>query len=360
MFVEHIYTIAAYKKQAEKQKRRILPQLYRAGGESADIRQKAASLSKKTPRGGGIMEEVSRGEARRAFRPGGRSGGEGRMTVWIDLLIIDNFCADAALLYCAVKTVKGRARPLRILLAALFGTALGVGYTLFRLYYSVPAPLDLFVRYGVAFLLPLPAARFRKKRTCALCSLAFVGYMAAFAGVLTALFPAETAGGEGSVVFVAGSIPSGALAAGCVAFAAGAVHLVRRLGARARGAALTFACVLRLGEREVKVQGFSDTGNRLTDGRGMPVAVCDRLAALALVRGQSPPREEIEANTVNGKTLLTAFRIDEIRIYCGKGENIIRDVTVAVSAAPLAGEYALILPAAFTAEEQFARRREGC
>ena len=64
------------------------------------------------------------------------------MVVWLDLLIIDNFCADAALLYCAVKTVKGQARPLRILFAALLGTALGVGYTLFRLCFSVPAAGD--------------------------------------------------------------------------------------------------------------------------------------------------------------------------------------------------------------------------
>lgn len=305
------------------------------------------------------MEALSREEGC-AAPACGSSGRVRPMTVWIDLLIIDNFCADAALLYCAVKTVKGRAQPLRILLTALLGTALGVGYTLFRLYFSVPAPLDACVRYGVALLLPLPAARFRRKRTYALCSIAFVGYMAAFAGILTALFPAQAAGGEGSVVFVAGSIPSGVLVAGCALLAAAAVRVVRRLGARAKGAALTYPCVLRLGERELKVQGFSDTGNRLTDGRGLPVAVCDRLAALALVRGQSPPREEIEANTVNGKTFLTAFRIDEIRIYCGKGENIIKDVTVAVSAVPLAGEYALILPAAYTQEEQFARRREGC
>ena len=141
------------------------------------------------------------------------------MVVWLDLLIIDNFCADAALLYCAVKTVKGQARPLRILFAALLGTALGVGYTLFRLYFSVPAAVDAVVKYGVALALPLPAAKFRTRRACALCCMAFVAYMAAFAGILTALFPAQAEGETGGVVFVAESIPSGVLVAGCVLFA---------------------------------------------------------------------------------------------------------------------------------------------
>ena len=269
------------------------------------------------------------------------------MVVWLDLLIIDNFCADAALLYCAVKTVKGQARPLRILFAALLGTALGVGYTLFRLYFSVPAAVDAVVKYGVALALPLPAAKFRTRRACALCCMAFVAYMAAFAGILTALFPAQAEGETGGVVFVAESIPSGVLVAGCVLFAFAALRVVRLLASRVRAGSLTYPCVLRLGEREVKAKGFADTGNRLTDARGQGVVVADRLAALALVRGQSPPREQIEVTTVGGKTLLTAFRIDEIKIYCGGGENIIKDVTVAVSAHPIAGEYGLILPAAF-------------
>ena len=48
------------------------------------------------------------------------------MVVYLDTLILDNFCADAALLYCAVKTVKGEAKLWRIFLTALFGTPLHV------------------------------------------------------------------------------------------------------------------------------------------------------------------------------------------------------------------------------------------
>ena len=96
------------------------------------------------------------------------------MTVYLDLLFIDNFCADAALLYCAVRTVKGEAKFWRIALTALAGAVLGTGYAVFRLYYILPVPLDLFIKYAVAALLPLTAAKFQKKSSYALCSFAFL------------------------------------------------------------------------------------------------------------------------------------------------------------------------------------------
>ena len=58
------------------------------------------------------------------------------MTVYLDLLFINNFCADAALLYCAVKTLKGEAKLWRIALTALGGALLGTGYSVFCLYFT--------------------------------------------------------------------------------------------------------------------------------------------------------------------------------------------------------------------------------
>ena len=81
------------------------------------------------------------------------------MVVYVDILFLDNFCADAALLYCAVRTVRGEVSWLRIALAAALGAALGTGYAVFCLYFTVPAAVDFLVRWGVLLLLPLPAAR---------------------------------------------------------------------------------------------------------------------------------------------------------------------------------------------------------
>ena len=280
------------------------------------------------------------------------------MVVYIDLLLLDNFCADAALLYCAVRTVRGQAKPLRIALTALAGAVLAVGYTLLGLYVSIPPPLDFFVKYAVAALLPLPAAKFRRKRTYVLCSLAFLGYMAAFAGVLTALFSADMpAVGEAGLIYTFGGLPSGVLAAACVGFGALAVRLVRALAGQARVAAGCLRCVLVLGEKKVSLRAFADTGNRLKDGRGRGVVIAERAVALSLLAdglfSVSTPCEKIEVRTVNGKSFLTAFQIDVLEIYYGGRANILRDVTVAISEQSFAGEYTLILPASFTKEEDF-------
>ena len=283
------------------------------------------------------------------------------MVVYLDTLILDNFCADAALLYCAVKTVKGEAKLWRIFLTALFGTAIAVGYMVFKLYYTVPAAVDLLVKYGVAAVLPLPAAKFKKKRTYALCSLAFVGYMFALAGMLTALFaqisPNE---GEGELTYTLFRLPSGVLVAGCVLVVVFGIRFAKMLTRHGKTAAYICTCRLTLGGRSVTAKAFVDTGNRLRDGHGSPVAVAERSLALSLLADGlftgKTPCEKLAVETVNGKSELTVFKIDELEIYFKDKSHIVKDVAVAISPRPLAGEYSLILPPAFAKEEDFEER----
>lgn len=283
------------------------------------------------------------------------------MVVYLDTLILDNFCADAALLYCAVKTVKGEAKLWRIFLTALFGTAIAVGYMVFKLYYTVPAAVDILVKYGVAAVLPLPAAKFKKKRTYALCSLAFVGYMFALAGMLTALFaqisPNE---GEGELTYTLFRLPSGVLVAGCVLVVVFGIRFAKILTRHGKTAAYICTCRLTLGGSSVTAKAFVDTGNRLRDGHGSPVAVAERSLALSLLADGlftgKTPCEKLAVETVNGKSELTVFKIDELEIYFKDKSHIVKDVAVAISPRPLAGEYSLILPPAFAKEEDFEER----
>ena len=283
------------------------------------------------------------------------------MVVYLDTLILDNFCADAALLYCAVKTVKGEAKLWRIFLTALFGTAIAVGYMVFKLYYTVPAAVDILVKYGVAAVLPLPAAKFKKKRTYALCSLAFVGYMFALAGMLTALFAKVSPNeGEGELTYTLFRLPSGVLVAGCVLVVVFGIRFAKMLTRHGKTAAYICTCRLTLGGSSVTAKAFVDTGNRLRDGHGSPVAVAERSLALSLLADGlftgKTPCEKLAVETVSGKSELTVFRIDELEIYFKDKSHIVKDVAVAISPRPLAGEYSLILPPAFAKEEDFEER----
>lgn len=283
------------------------------------------------------------------------------MVVYLDTLILDNFCADAALLYCAVKTVKGEAKLWRIFLTALFGTAIAVGYMVFKLYYTVPAAVDILVKYGVAAVLPLPAAKFKKKRTYALCSLAFVGYMFALAGMLTALFAKVSPNeGEGELTYTLFRLPSGVLVAGCVLVVVFGIRFAKMLTRHGKTAAYICTCRLTLGGSSVTAKAFVDTGNRLRDRHGSPVAVAERSLALSLLADGlftgKTPCEKLAVETVNGKSELTVFKIDELEIYFKDKSHIVKDVAVAISPRPLAGEYSLILPPAFAKEEDFEER----
>lgn len=289
-----------------------------------------------------------------------QSGGTA-LTVYVDLLFLNNFCADGALLYCAVKTVKGEAKLWRIALTALLGAVLGTGYSIFGLYYTLPAALDIFIKYGVAALLPLLAAKFKKKRTYALCSLAFVGYMFAFAGMLTALFARGEAGGEGDLTYTYQTLPSGLLVLGAVAFSFGAVKLVRALSKRRSVVALVYPCKLFFRGKEISAKGFADTGNRLATLSGKPVAVADRALVCRLLEDSlftgNTPFEKIGVRTVNGNSEMKVFFIEKIEIYCAGRVNIIENAAVGVSAERL-GEYDLILPHSFTEEGEEGKEGE--
>lgn len=284
-------------------------------------------------------------------------GGEGDgMVVYLDLLILDNFCADAALLYLAVRTVKGRVRYLRIALVALAGTVIGVGYTVLGLYVSIPAWADFLVKIAVTPVLPLFAARFKQKRQYVLCSLAFSAFMFAFAGVLTALFPPAREG-EG---YVWNDLPSGVLVLACVAFVYGGAYAVEKLSKRRAELSRTYTVRLVLGEKSAECTAFSDTGNRLTDARGQGIAVAEGAVVLSILDlSRRVPYTQVSVRTVNGESIMKAFRIDRLEIYCGGRVNIIKDVTVAVSPRPLAGEYGVILPPSFTKEEDFRGKGDG-
>lgn len=281
------------------------------------------------------------------------------MIVYLDLLIADNFCADAALLYLAVKTVRGDVSMLRILLTALAATAFGVGYTIFCLYYSVPAAVDIIVKYGVAAALPLPAAKFRKKSTYVLCSAAFVGYMFAFSGMLTAFFSRFTLTGKDE--YSVNGVPSGIIVAGAVAFAFGAAKLIKKLSNRRKVLSLVYDCALWFKGKCVRAKGLMDTGNRLKTADGKDVAVISRALALRLLEDSlltgGTRGEKIPVHTVNGNSFMTVFRIERMEIYCADRPNIIEDVAVGVSLHPL-GEYDLILPFSFTEDKNTQTGRE--
>lgn len=276
----------------------------------------------------------------------GKRGKKYEMTVYLDLLILDNFAADYALLYLAVKTARGEVKILRLIFTALAGTALAVGYTVFTLYYTIPKAVALFAKYGVAALLPVFAAKYKKKSTLAIAVGAFIAYMCAFAGLLTALFSEAEINRGAGLTYTVGGIPSGVLVASAVLFVWLAQKTVAKIAKRKKVLSLVVDCALCNRGLEIKARAFLDSGNMLTAPDGSFVAVAERALAVKLMGDFTGNTEiiRIPVATVNGKSFMTAFKIDKLEIYCDGEKNIIEDVTLGISPDGVQGEYDLILP----------------
>lgn len=185
--------------------------------------------------------------------------------------------------------------------------------------------------------------------------------MFALAGMLTALFAKVSPNeGEGELTYTLFRLPSGVLVAGCVLVVVFGIRFAKMLTRHGKTAAYICTCRLTLGGSSVTAKAFVDTGNRLRDRHGNPVAVAERSLALSLLADGlftgKTPCEKLAVETVNGKSELTVFKIDELEIYFKDKSHIVKDVAVAISPRPLAGEYSLILPPAFAKEEDFEER----
>ena len=93
-------------------------------------------------------------------------------------------------------------------------------------------------------------------------------------------------------------------------------------------------------DNRVRLKALFDTGNLLTDRNGEGVVVTDARRIDAL--GELASFGEMRVTTASGSKILKLVKIPEIKIYSEKGENILFNVTAALSELP--EEYALILP----------------
>ena len=144
------------------------------------------------------------------------------MTVYLDLIILDNFAADFALLYLAVKTARGEVKLWRLALTAL---AIAVG--------------------------------------------AFLAYMFALAGLLTALFSdPQIEEGGGALTYTIGGVPSGVLVACTVLFVAAAKKTVAKIAKRKKILSLVVDCSLFYRENRVRTRAFLDRARRHVRGGG--------------------------------------------------------------------------------------------
>lgn len=227
------------------------------------------------------------------------------MSVYWEYAFLENFILDGLLLYLALKCARVKCYPLNLLFAAGVGAAEAVVFPLFTL----PVWAAYLIKIAGGIVIALIAVRKAKWKAYIVVVTAFFLMTFAFGGLLVAaysFFNAEYVEGNG---FIVERAPVALVLSLAGVFGVFVVLSVRFFYRYRRIKRNLFACVLRAGEKSVRVTGFSDSGNLLVF-RDRPVCVVSAVTALALFHGNAEEVGRMTVNTVNGSREAPVFECD--------------------------------------------------
>ena len=257
------------------------------------------------------------------------------MVVYIEYALIENFLLDGLLLYLAVFTAKNTVKFGRLALSAVVGAAGALAVPLLPVAAFWAYPIKCIGGAGLCFLAN------GKKRFLRVCG-AFFAYSFAFAGAMFAFlsFQAQAGGyflSQSGVTFVVclGVI----LTLICVA-------CVKRLKKRRAIYRHIYACKIRYQNREIRVDGFLDSGN-FANLKGQAVCFLAPDVAYDLFfdefwdKDGGQVQDELQISTLGGVKTLPAF-LGVIEITTDE-KTVVKQVYLAISANILSKEYKLLL-----------------
>ena len=252
------------------------------------------------------------------------------MIVYVEALLFDNFCLDY-LLARLTLTIRGKAlHPLVFALSATVGCVVALFFPL------VSVPWVLPVKVGTLLVCTAIFSFGSSLKEYAINTFLYLLLSFLLCGILTFLLGGS---GKNGVIGVSFGGAVGAISLG-VLFLLYAVRQVRGLLREAKKKDRIVVAELVNHDKRLKMEALYDSGNLLTDGNGKGIVLTDakRLSEL----GELCALGEMQVNTATGGKVLKLVKIPEIKIYSQGRENILTNVTAALSDLP--DEYAMILP----------------
>lgn len=253
------------------------------------------------------------------------------MVVYVEIAFLENFLIDAALLWLALFSAKGKIRVWRIVFSSTVGAFFAVLFPLFIYPKGVEYPL----KFSVGFLL-VYIAIFEKGigRYAITAGLFFLFSFCLAGGViaLTDFFAMKKAR-----VSVGAVLAVGVLLFLCI------LSLVRRLYKKRLLHAFVYPCRVVCGDKEIFANGFLDSGNRVNE-KGKPVCFITPDLAYDLI-GTASIRTERTVLTVAGIKKIKIFQADKIEIYYGETAHKIENIYLSPSTQIVGREYKILLGA---------------
>lgn len=246
------------------------------------------------------------------------------MQVYIELAVLENFCMDFTLLYCAKLASKNRAGWRRIALASSLGAAFAVVFPLFRL----GTALSIVLKIASGLLICLAAGRFSKLKNYLFFCALFFGFSALLAGVIVGVFSLAGVAFEEGEGYIYSSVPVGVP----LFFALLLVVAARAIKNRFfKGGKRAVEVVISLGDKSMSLRGFFDSGNRVYHF-GEPVSIIPKSAAEKLI-DLGGIKDGVKIHTVAGGKTLKVFTADRLEINFKDRVSVCNKVKLGVSVA---------------------------
>ncbi len=244
------------------------------------------------------------------------------MQVYVELALVENFCMDFTLLYCAKLICKNPARIWRVVAASVLGACFAVVFPLFGL----GGVWAVVIKIISGLIICLLAGKFKSFKAYLKMSAVFLGFTFVLGGAIIAIF--TLAGWEYSADggYLLSSVPIGIPMFGALIL----VIFARKLAARLKKTDKTVVeCCIFCGEKYVRLSGFFDSGNKVYYS-GQPVSVIPLTAALKLI-DETGIKKTVKIHTVAGSKKLKIFTADKIEIYKADKTETIGKVLIGIS-----------------------------
>lgn len=248
------------------------------------------------------------------------------MQVYVELALLENFCMDFTLLYCAKIVAKNAAGWKRISVVSALGACFAVLFPLL----NVPAVLSVIIKILSGFILCFAAGKFKKIKGYIKFSAIFFAFSAVLAGALIGIFSlAGIAYGEGGG-YILSSVPVGIPMFGALLLVIAARVIKNKF---LNGSKKEVACRIYSGQSSVSLVGFFDSGNKV-NYRGSPVSVIPKEYAKKIVDVERIT-ECVKIHTVAGSKIIKVFTADRLEVDFGDKTEVFKGVKIGVSHAQI-------------------------
>lgn len=271
--------------------------------------------------------------------------------IYADVLFIINTYVTYILLFTTAFLAKEKCLRLRLVIASFIG---GV-YSFIILLGEINLFLSLFLRFAVAGVFVFAGFKIRNKRHFLKLYALFFLVNFIFAGIILALWytfsPTSLYFNSGVLYLDIGSLSLITLSAGCYLIIKVIGVFLEFRTPRGR----IFAVTLTLGEENVSLRGFLDTGNSLKDpfsGESVLIVSEKSIASAGEIDFESDEMQTVKGrairfipcSTVWGSFLMPVFRVDKIKIDGVEKSFEKKNVLVGITKETLKnGEYDILL-----------------